>query len=111
MRKRVWIPLGIVAVATLGFFGFAPAYLESSINRVDGKPLAPVSAEVIGPTVDPHGRSDRTTNRWTGTPACSQASSNAAAPTASVAYRSWLLIFRTGPPFIAMRWFGSCLSG
>lgn len=45
MRKRVWIPLGIVAVATLGFFGFAPAYLESSINRVDGKPLAPVSAE------------------------------------------------------------------
>ena len=45
MRKRVWIPLTIVAVAALGFFGLGPGYLESSLNRVDGKPLAPVSAE------------------------------------------------------------------
>ena len=45
MRKRVWIPLGIVAAAALGFFGLGPAYLESSMNRIDGKPLAPVSAE------------------------------------------------------------------
>ncbi len=45
MRKRVWIPLGIVAAAALGFFGLGPAYLENSMNRMDGKPLAPVSAE------------------------------------------------------------------
>ncbi|HPB21809.1 MAG TPA: dipeptidase [Novosphingobium sp.] len=45
MRKRVWIPLTIVAVAALGFFGLGPGYLESGLNRVDGKPLAPVSAE------------------------------------------------------------------
>ena len=45
MRKRVWIPLTIVAVAALGFFGLGPGYLESSLNRVDGKPLAPISAE------------------------------------------------------------------
>lgn len=47
MRKRVWIPLGIVAVAALGFFGMGPGYLESSMNRMDGKPLAPVSAEAL----------------------------------------------------------------
>ncbi len=47
MRKRVWIPLGIVAVAALGFFGLGPAYLENSMNRIDGKPLAPVSAEAL----------------------------------------------------------------
>ncbi|MBK9012338.1 dipeptidase [Novosphingobium sp.] len=47
MRKRVWIPLAVVAVAALGYFGIAPGYLESSMNRIDGKPLAPVSAEAI----------------------------------------------------------------
>lgn len=47
MRKRVWIPLGIVALAALGFFGPGPAYLENSMNRTDGKPLAPVSAEAL----------------------------------------------------------------
>lgn len=47
MRKRVWMPLGIVAVAALGFFGMGPGYLESSMNRMDGKPLAPVSAEAL----------------------------------------------------------------
>ena len=47
MRKRVWIPLTILAVAALGFFGIAPGYLESSMNRIDGKPLGPVSAEAV----------------------------------------------------------------
>jgi len=47
MRKRVWIPLTILSVAALGFFGIAPGYLESSMNRIDGKPLIPVSAEAL----------------------------------------------------------------
>ena len=47
MRKRVWIPLTVVAVAALGYFGIAPGYLEASMNRIDGKPLAPVSAEAL----------------------------------------------------------------
>ncbi len=47
MRKRVWIPLTVVAVAALGYFGIAPGYLEASMNRIDGKPLVPVSAEAL----------------------------------------------------------------
>ncbi|OLT22594.1 hypothetical protein BJF81_02155 [Ornithinimicrobium sp. CNJ-824] len=47
--------------------------------------VAPVRAEVIGPTVEPHGRSDRVTKVCIGTPACSQASAKAAAPSESVA--------------------------
>ncbi len=45
MRKRVWIPLTVLTVAAAGFFGVAPGYLESQMNRVDGQPLIPVSAE------------------------------------------------------------------
>lgn len=45
MRKRVWIPLAALGAAALVFFGIAPGYLESSINRLDGgEPLA-VSTE------------------------------------------------------------------
>ncbi len=45
MRKRVWVPLALLALGAAGFFGFAPGYLESSMNRIDGQPLIPVSAE------------------------------------------------------------------
>jgi membrane dipeptidase len=45
MRKRVWMPLAFVGLAAVGFFGFAPGYVESSMNVVDGKPLIEVSDE------------------------------------------------------------------
>ncbi|MDE2410924.1 MAG: dipeptidase [Sphingomonadales bacterium] len=45
MRKRVWIPLAVLALGAIGFFGIAPGYIEGSMNRIDGKPLIPVSAE------------------------------------------------------------------
>jgi membrane dipeptidase len=45
MRKRVWIPLALIGVAALGFFGFAPGYVEGSMNVIDGKQLIKVSAE------------------------------------------------------------------
>lgn len=45
MRKRVWIPAAVLAVAALGFFGVAPGYLEARMNTVDGKPGIAVSAE------------------------------------------------------------------
>lgn len=45
MRKRVWIPAVLLAVAATGFFGFLPGYVEASANRVDGKPGIAVSAE------------------------------------------------------------------
>jgi membrane dipeptidase len=45
MRKKVWIPLALVAVAAIGFFGFAPGYVEASMNVIDGKPLIKVSDE------------------------------------------------------------------
>ncbi|MFM5923351.1 MAG: dipeptidase [Novosphingobium sp.] len=45
MRKRVWIPLAVLAVAGIGFFGIAPGYLEGSMNKIDGKPLITVSPE------------------------------------------------------------------
>ncbi|MFM5884055.1 MAG: dipeptidase [Novosphingobium sp.] len=47
MRKRVWIPLVVLAVAAIGFFGAAPGYLEASMNKIDGKPPIPVSAAAI----------------------------------------------------------------
>lgn len=47
MRKRFWIPLAAVAVAAAGFFGIAPGYLEKGMNKLDGGPLIPVSAEAI----------------------------------------------------------------
>lgn len=45
MRKLIWIPLALVIVAALGFFGFAPGYVEGSMNQIDGKPLIKVSDE------------------------------------------------------------------
>lgn len=44
MRKLYWIPAAVMAVAALGFFGIAPGLLESSMNKIDGKPLIPISA-------------------------------------------------------------------
>ena len=45
MRKRTWIVLVLVLLVPAVFFGFAPGYLEASMNKIDGKPLIPVSAE------------------------------------------------------------------
>ncbi len=45
MRKRVWIPLTLLVMAVVAFFGFAPGYVEGNMNRIDGKPLIEVSAE------------------------------------------------------------------
>ncbi len=45
MRKRLWIPAALLGLAALGFFGFAPGYLEAGMNKIDGQPLIPVSPE------------------------------------------------------------------
>lgn len=45
MRKRFWIPLALIGVAAVGFFGIAPGYVEGSMNVIDGKPLIKVSDE------------------------------------------------------------------
>ena len=45
MRKKLWIPLALVGVAAIGFFGFAPGHVEGSMNVIDGKPLIKVSDE------------------------------------------------------------------
>ncbi|MFN3620969.1 dipeptidase [Sphingorhabdus sp.] len=45
MRKRFWIPLTLAGIAAVGFFGFAPGYVEGSMNQIDGKPLIEVSDE------------------------------------------------------------------
>lgn len=45
MRKRVWMPLALLALGAAGFFGVAPGYIEASMNRIDGQPGIPVSAE------------------------------------------------------------------
>jgi membrane dipeptidase len=45
MLKKVWIPLALISVAAIGFFGFAPGYVEGSMNQIDGKPLIKVSDE------------------------------------------------------------------
>ncbi|WP_295496887.1 dipeptidase [Sphingorhabdus sp. EL138] len=45
MRKRIWIPATLIAAAALGFFGFAPGYVEGSMNQIEGKPLIAVSDE------------------------------------------------------------------
>jgi membrane dipeptidase len=41
MRKRVWVPVAVLAVAAGMLFGFGPGYLENSMNKLDGRePLA-----------------------------------------------------------------------
>lgn len=45
MRKKIWIPATLIAAAALGFFGFAPGYVEGAMNQIDGKPLIAVSDE------------------------------------------------------------------
>lgn len=45
MRKRFWMPLAVLGLGAIGFFGFGPSYLERSMNKLDGLPLRPVSAE------------------------------------------------------------------
>jgi microsomal dipeptidase-like Zn-dependent dipeptidase len=45
MRKKIWIPATLIAAAAMGFFGFAPGYVEGSMNQIDGKPLIAVSDE------------------------------------------------------------------
>ncbi len=43
MRKRVWVPMLLLALAAGAFFGIAPGYLENSMNRLDGAPPLAVS--------------------------------------------------------------------
>jgi membrane dipeptidase len=45
MRKRIWMPSFVLAIAAIGFFGVLPGYVEGSMNVIDGKPLIKVSAE------------------------------------------------------------------
>ena len=45
MRKKIWIPATLLAAAAVGFFGFAPGYVEGAMNQIDGKPLIAVSDE------------------------------------------------------------------
>jgi membrane dipeptidase len=47
MRKFLWGLAALLLVGAIGFFGFAPAYVEGSMNQIDGKPLPKVSAEAI----------------------------------------------------------------
>ncbi len=47
MRKKIWIPAAALAIAAIGLFGIAPGYIEADMNRTDGKPLIPVSAEAL----------------------------------------------------------------
>ena len=47
MRKRYWIPLAVLALALIGFFGVLPGTLEASMNKIDGKLLIEVSPEAL----------------------------------------------------------------
>ena len=40
MRKRVWSGAALVALAAAGFFVFAPAMIESSMNKIDCTPAS-----------------------------------------------------------------------
>ena len=39
------MPAALLGIAAIGFFGFAPGYIEGSMNAIDGKPLIAVSDE------------------------------------------------------------------
>ena len=45
MRKWGLVTLAVLLLAAVAFFAVAPGQVESSMNRIDGKPLIPVSAE------------------------------------------------------------------
>lgn len=45
MRKIFWTLVAVVLIGMIGFFRLGPAYLESQMNRIDGKPLPKVSPE------------------------------------------------------------------
>jgi membrane dipeptidase len=47
MRKWLWGFAALLLVAAIGFVGFAPSYVEASMNKIDGKPLPKVSAQAI----------------------------------------------------------------
>ena len=47
MKKAVMILLGVLAVAAAGFFLLAPAMIERSMNRIDGKPPIAVSPRAL----------------------------------------------------------------
>ncbi|MEQ1538908.1 MAG: dipeptidase [Sphingorhabdus sp.] len=47
MRKWLLGVGALLLVAAIGFFGFLPGYVESSMNKIDGKPLPKVSAEAV----------------------------------------------------------------
>lgn len=43
MRKALWAALALLAIAVAAFFLLAPGIVENSMNKIDGKPLVPVS--------------------------------------------------------------------
>ena len=45
MRKAIYTLLGLTVLAAIGFFAFAPGYIEKNTNVVDGQPLIEVSEE------------------------------------------------------------------
>ena len=45
MRKWGTVALALIALVAVGFFAVAPGLIEASMNRIDGKPLIPVSAQ------------------------------------------------------------------
>lgn len=45
MRKIIMGLLALFLIVAIGFFGFAPGYVERDMNRIDGEPLIEVSEE------------------------------------------------------------------
>ncbi|MFZ5748925.1 MAG: dipeptidase [Pseudomonadota bacterium] len=45
MRKWLWGALAVLALGAVGFFGFAPAIVESGMNKVEPGPMPPVTPE------------------------------------------------------------------
>lgn len=47
MKKAVLAALALLAIAPIGFFGFAPGIAERSMNTIDSKPLPQLSEDAI----------------------------------------------------------------
>ncbi len=45
MRKVLWSVAALIVLAAIGFFGIAPAWVESSMNKVVATPLPPISPQ------------------------------------------------------------------